>query len=63
MMIKYLWNWLWDPTTPLKRKQGQLLLEARNLQRQGDIPGYAKKIREASDIGKQIEELTKNKTN
>lgn len=62
-MIKYLWNWLWDPTTPLKRKQGQLLLEARNLQRQGDIPGYAKKIREASDITKQIEELTKNKTN
>jgi len=62
-MIKYLWNWLWDPTTPLKRKQDRLLLEARDLQRRGDIPGYAKKIREASDIAEQIEELTKNKTN
>jgi len=54
-----LWTKLKDPTRPLERHYDRLLLEARNLQRNGDIPAFAKKMREADDIRKKIEELKK----
>lgn len=57
--IKALWKKLNDPTRSLQRHHNRLLLEARELQRRGDIPAFAKKTREAADLEKRIEELTK----
>jgi len=56
-LLKNLWNKLIDPTRPLEKRYNKLLLEARNLQRGGDIPAFAAKTREAEDIRKKIEEL------
>jgi hypothetical protein len=53
-----LWSKLNDPTRRLERQYDKLLLEARNLQRGGDIPAFAGKMREADDVRKKIEELT-----
>lgn len=55
--IKGWWKKLKDPTRALERQYDKLLLEARNLQRGGDIPAFAGKMREADDIRKKIEEL------
>jgi len=60
-IINYLKNLIAkqkDPTRTLEKQYSKLLLEARNLQRGGDIPAFAKKMREADDIRKKIEELT-----
>lgn len=59
--IKGLWNKLTDPTRGLQIEYGRLLLEARNLQRKGDIPAFAAKTKEADDLRKKIEELNKQK--
>lgn len=56
-LLKNLWQRLTDPTVPLEREYGKLLREARDLQRKGDIPAFAKKTREAEDLYKKIEEL------
>jgi len=48
------WN---DPSQKLEKEYSKLLLEARNLQRNGDIPGFAKKMREAEDLRKQIDNI------
>lgn len=48
------WN---DPAKSLEREYSRLLLEARNLQRAGDIPAFAKKTREADDVYKKIQSL------
>ena len=53
-------RWLFNPTRVLEREYGRLLVEARDLQRKGDIPAFAKKTREAEDIRKKIEELQNN---
>jgi hypothetical protein len=60
-IINYLKNLMAkrkDPTRTLEKQYSKLLLEARNLQRGGDIPAFAAKTREAEDIRKKIEELT-----
>lgn len=48
-----------DPVKKLEKTYQKLLEEAMNLQRNGDIKGYALKMEEAEKIQKQIEELTK----
>ena len=59
---KNLWAKLVDPTRPLEKQYNKLLKEARDIQRKGDIPAFAKKTREAEEINKKIEEL-RNKAN
>jgi len=57
--VKDLWTKWNDPTRPLERRYNKLLLEARNLQRSGDIPAFAAKTREAEDLRKKIEQHEK----
>ena len=52
-----LWSRINNPTRALERQYDKLLKEARDLQRKGDIPAFAKKTREAEDIRKKVEEL------
>lgn len=59
--LKNLIKKLNDPTRPLESEYGRLLIEARNLQRKGDIPAFARKVKEAEDIRKKIEELKQQK--
>ena len=56
-LLKKLWASLTDPTSALEREYGKLLREARDIQRKGDIPAFAKKTREAEELRKKIEEL------
>lgn len=58
-VLKKLWASLTDPTSALEREYDKLLREARDLQRKGDIPAFAKKTREAEDLMKKIQELKK----
>jgi len=46
-----------DPVKKLEKKYEKLMEEAMNLQRGGDIKGYAKKMGEAEEVQKQIEEM------
>ena len=46
-----------DPRKALQKRYEQLLLEARNLQRAGKIPEFAKKTEEAEAVRAQIDEL------
>lgn len=48
-----------DPVQKLEKIYQRLLEEAMNLQRGGDIKGYAQKMAEAEEIQKQIEILEK----
>lgn len=57
--IKALWNKLNDPSRALQRHHNRLLIEARDLQRKGDIPAFAKKTREAEDLWQKIEKIQK----
>jgi hypothetical protein len=57
--ITRLTHWLLDPTRALEREYSKLLREARDLQRGGDIPAFAKKTAEAEEIRKKIEELSR----
>ena len=52
-----LWGRINNPTRARERQYDKLLKEARDLQRKGDIPAFAGKMREADDIRKKIEEL------
>ena len=54
-------SWFNDPTRPLEKEYGRLLIEARNLQRKGDIPAFAKKTREAEDIRDRIDKIKEQK--
>lgn len=58
-LIGRLWHKLNDPTRALEREYNKLLREARDLQRKGDIPAFAKKTREGEDIRKKIEQFRK----
>ncbi len=49
-----------NPEEKLKKQYQQKLEQARDLQRNGDIKGFAKLTAEAEDIMKQIEALKKN---
>lgn len=55
--IRGWWNNFRDPTRGLQKHHNRLLLEARNLQRKGDIPAFAAKTREAAEVEKKIDEL------
>lgn len=44
-----------DPKKKLKKRYEKLMEEAMQLQRSGDIKGYAKKMAEAEEVNKQLE--------
>ena len=46
-----------DPSKKLKKQYEKLLVEARDLQRNGDIKGFAKKSAEAEAVMKEIEQM------
>ncbi len=46
-----------DPAKQLREQYAKLLEEARDLQRKGDIKGFAQKSEEAEEIAKKLEEL------
>lgn len=50
-----------DPVAKLEKKYSQLLEEAMQLQRNGDIKGYAAKTAEAEAVADEIEALQKAK--
>ncbi|MEM1358850.1 MAG: DUF6435 family protein [Bacteroidota bacterium] len=48
-----------DPVKKLEKEHARLLEEAMQLQRGGDIKGFAAKSAEAEEVAKKIEELSK----
>jgi hypothetical protein len=46
-----------DPIKKLKREYAQLMAEARDIQRSGDLKLYAVKISKAEEVARQIESL------
>ena len=46
-----------DPVEELKSNYAKLLIEARDLQRNGDIIGFSHKTAEAEALQKEIDEL------
>lgn len=46
-----------DPVATLQKQYEKLLVEARDLQRNGDIIGFADKTAESEEVLKQIDEL------
>ena len=46
-----------DPAKKLEKQHAALLEEAMNLQRGGDIKGYARKMAEAEEVERKIVEL------
>jgi hypothetical protein len=46
-----------DPAKQLRQQYEKLLEEARDLQRKGDIKGFAQKSAEAEEIAKKMEGL------
>lgn len=47
-----------DPVKKLREQYASLLEEARDLQRKGDIKGFATKSAEAEEVLKKMESLT-----
>lgn len=50
-----------DPTADLEKKYARLLEEAMQLQRGGDIKGYAAKTAEAEAVADELDALRKAK--
>lgn len=48
-----------DPIKKLEKEYGKLMEEAMQLQRGGDIKGYAAKVAEAEALQEKMEELQK----
>ena len=48
-----------DPLKKLDKQYRQLLEAARDLQRKGDIKGFAQKTAEAEAVGEEMERLRK----
>jgi len=46
-----------DPKQALEKRWMKLLEEARDLQRRGDIPGFAKKTAEAEAVRNELDAL------
>ncbi len=46
-----------DPTKELREQYAKMLEEARDLQRKGDIKGFAQKSAEAEEVAKKLEAL------
>ncbi len=49
-----------DPAKELEKKYQKLMEEAMQLQRKGDIKGYAAKVAEAEEVQKAIAALLEN---
>ncbi len=52
-----------DPIKQLEKKYLQLMEEARDLQRSGDLKAFAKKIAESEEVQQKIEDLNAAKQN
>ena len=52
-----------DPIKKMEKQYLDLLEEAMQIQRKGDIKGYAAKMAEAEELQKQIEEKKKGRSN
>ena len=52
-----------DPLVNLQKSYNQLLEEAMQLQRKGDIKGYAAKMSESEKVMNEIEKIKKHNTN
>lgn len=50
-----------DPIKKLEKEHAKLLEEAMNIQRSGDIKGYAAKMAEAEELENKIAELREEK--
>ena len=50
-----------DPVKALQKKYEKLLEEAMQIQRSGDIKGYAAKMAEAEEVQKEIDALQEGK--
>ena len=50
-----------DPVKALEKKYEKLLEEAMQIQRSGDIKGYAAKMAEAEEVKKEIDTLLEQK--
>lgn len=50
-----------NPIKKLEQQYEKMLEEARDIQRSGDIKGYAKKMAEAEELWKRIETLNEEK--
>lgn len=50
-----------DPIKKLEKEHAKLLEEAMNIQRSGDIKGYAAKMAEAEELEKKIAEMREEK--
>lgn len=48
-----------DPIKKLEKQYEQMMEQARDIQRKGDIKGYAQKMAEAEEIAKKIQSLKK----
>ena len=51
-----------DPLKKLNKQYEKMMLEARDIQRTGDLKLYAKKIAAAEEVAKQINELKTNRS-
>ncbi|MBK8920316.1 MAG: Lacal_2735 family protein [Saprospirales bacterium] len=51
-----------DPAKKLREQYARLLEEARDLQRMGNIKGFALKTAEAEEVAKQLEALSDKPT-
>ncbi|MBI1228326.1 MAG: Lacal_2735 family protein [Bacteroidetes bacterium] len=49
-----------DPAKQLREQYAKLLEEARDLQRKGDIKGYAEKSAQAEEVLQKLEALPKS---
>lgn len=50
-----------DPLKKLNKQYEKMMLEARDIQRTGDLKLYAKKIAAAEEVANKINELKTNK--
>ncbi len=55
-----MWSWFkTDPVKKLRKQYEQKMVEARDLQRKGDIQAFAQKSAEAEALMKEIERLSR----
>ena len=50
-----------NPVKKMEQRYEKMLEDARDIQRSGDIKGYAKKMAEAEELWKEIEALNASK--
>lgn len=46
-----------DPKKKLEKKLARLMEEARDLQRRGDMPAFARKTAEAEEVGLELDAM------